>query len=488
MTKRIFSSIFLTFLALVTVGQNEYDVLNFSQFLPSGTARYTAMGGAFSALGADLSVMATNPAGTGLYRKGDFGVSTAWTDHNTTSDFNSAITKGDELSFQLTNLGFVMVNPNTTNSDWKSINVGFAYNHLNDYNKSYIISGTNNESSLLDFQTDLVNTYSDEAGGNAYFDAELIFLSDTINGIYSNDYSLNGEYGSDQKHKVRTSGYAGELDFNVSANYKDQLYLGATLGFQRINYTSFVHHSEEAYSNEIALIDFDSYDNLKAKGRGFNLKLGMLYKVSQMIRIGVAFHTPTLYNIKYDYWTDVIANLDLGNGIENISGISPKGSYTWQFSAPAKLILSSALVLSKSAIVSAEIEYMNYSSMNMSSTDDFFEEQNRNIEKIYSSAINIKTGAEYRIGMLSLRGGLGFIESPYNSSEPNADAYKLLASGGIGVNAGNVYFDASYQFVTGNEDYYMYPLNSNENSVLESSKANLTTDSHKFMATVGFRF
>ena len=34
----------------------------------SGTARYVGMGGAMGALGADMSTMSTNPAGTALYR------------------------------------------------------------------------------------------------------------------------------------------------------------------------------------------------------------------------------------------------------------------------------------------------------------------------------------------------------------------------------------------------------------------------------------
>ena len=44
----------------------------------NGTARYVGMGGSMDALGADLSVMSTNPAGIGLYRSsqvaGSFGL------------------------------------------------------------------------------------------------------------------------------------------------------------------------------------------------------------------------------------------------------------------------------------------------------------------------------------------------------------------------------------------------------------------------------
>ena len=59
--KKIYYSLLLVIsLIFVANAQNEVDALRYSQILPSGTARYTAMGGAFGALGADLSVMASN--------------------------------------------------------------------------------------------------------------------------------------------------------------------------------------------------------------------------------------------------------------------------------------------------------------------------------------------------------------------------------------------------------------------------------------------
>ena len=54
--------------------QNEADVLRYGWIDPLHSARVTAMGGAFGALGADLSCMGINPAGLGLYRRGDVAV------------------------------------------------------------------------------------------------------------------------------------------------------------------------------------------------------------------------------------------------------------------------------------------------------------------------------------------------------------------------------------------------------------------------------
>ena len=46
--------------------QNENDLLRYSWIDPLASARVTAMGGSFGALGADLSCAGINPAGLGI--------------------------------------------------------------------------------------------------------------------------------------------------------------------------------------------------------------------------------------------------------------------------------------------------------------------------------------------------------------------------------------------------------------------------------------
>ena len=47
------------------VAQNQYDALKLMNNDLNGTARFVGMGGAMSALGADISTIGTNPAGIG---------------------------------------------------------------------------------------------------------------------------------------------------------------------------------------------------------------------------------------------------------------------------------------------------------------------------------------------------------------------------------------------------------------------------------------
>ena len=85
--------------------QNEADVLRYGWVAPLGSSRTVAMGGAFGALGADLGSMGINPAGLGLYRRGDLAIATGLNSANTDASWHT--TSGTSAKFQGTtgNLG-----------------------------------------------------------------------------------------------------------------------------------------------------------------------------------------------------------------------------------------------------------------------------------------------------------------------------------------------------------------------------------------------
>ena len=65
-----------TLLAMATASaQNAYDAEKLLGNDLNGTARFVGMGGAMGALGGDISVMSSNPAGIGIFRSNDVSVS-----------------------------------------------------------------------------------------------------------------------------------------------------------------------------------------------------------------------------------------------------------------------------------------------------------------------------------------------------------------------------------------------------------------------------
>ena len=67
----------ICFLSLSILSQNDIDAMRYSQTFFGGSSRSKAMAGSFGALGADGSCMGINPAGIGLYKKGDMVINLA---------------------------------------------------------------------------------------------------------------------------------------------------------------------------------------------------------------------------------------------------------------------------------------------------------------------------------------------------------------------------------------------------------------------------
>lgn len=95
--------------------QTTADIVRFSQSTNFGTARSTAMSGAFGALGGDLSTFSTNPAGIGVFRKSEVSITPSFSFSNTKSGNRSA----SDNSFQMGDMGVVIAlrRPNNNHRD-----------------------------------------------------------------------------------------------------------------------------------------------------------------------------------------------------------------------------------------------------------------------------------------------------------------------------------------------------------------------------------
>ena len=67
--KRYILTVFAVSACASSFAQDQFDAANFATGDLNGTARYVGLGGALDALGGDISVMGSNPAGTALFKK-----------------------------------------------------------------------------------------------------------------------------------------------------------------------------------------------------------------------------------------------------------------------------------------------------------------------------------------------------------------------------------------------------------------------------------
>ena len=106
--KNTFLTLALTTLILSVFAQNATDALRYSSVNYFGTARSMAMGGAFGAVGADFSVMSTNPAGLGLYKTAEFTVTPFISLAETKSGYFGSAASDDKYNFAFSSVGGVL--------------------------------------------------------------------------------------------------------------------------------------------------------------------------------------------------------------------------------------------------------------------------------------------------------------------------------------------------------------------------------------------
>ena len=470
---------------LTTQAQNHIDALRYSQESLWGSARYVAMGGAFGALGADGSTSSSNPAGIATFTNGQLSGSLNLNEFNadgfqSVSSFNSDRSFAKKSSASIPNINYVSANilePEMA-GDWDRINFGIGYNKLDDYNKSISLVSTESDNSLS-------NYILSEAQGYAFNDlttrgqlAYNTYLIDTIGNEYSYNSPLESINSRTQSYKSATSGSKNEFYLSFGTAYQNKLFIGATIGLPSIEYREKTTITEEDFisntNTPVQLKSFDYTTNLYVEGSGVNLKLGLIYKIDDAIRYGFALHTPTYYEIHEEYSSSM-------NTVFNDSTHSSEsylGLFDYELSSPFKIINSLSFVINKRAIISIEHEYLDYSIANLSSEFYSFDDENNTMDFHYSSASNIKLGAELRVHpQLSLRGGYAYYGSPLTDS--SKDASKEYLTLGFGLKVNQYFFD--FAMINSSNQNYLEIYPNSESAILKNTNG-------QFLVSGGFKF
>jgi hypothetical protein len=484
------------FTASQVSAQNEEDALRYSRQFITGTARAVGMGGAMGAIGGDFTSLSINPAGIGVYRSSEFTISPSLNWNSTTSDFLGNKIEQTRYGMRIGNMGYIVTNKTDKEKGFVSSSFGFGYNQLNNFNQQTFMSGTSTNSSLLDNFTNIYNSndpavqISDFYEGLAY-DVALLDL-DTTSGKYFNDFERGGldqngvfkNYGQLQKRTVSTSGHIGEYVFSAGTNYSNWLYLGATMGLQRVKFNRTTQHTETAQGNYIKFTDeFIFNEDLSTRGYGFNMKVGAIVRPVDFLRLGAAFHTSTLYFLSDHFESDIIswAWYDPGTNISSKTA-SSTGDYDYTLMSPSKFVGSAAVTIGKLGLLSVDYERINYSNARLEGSDYGFILENNMIKDNFKTTDNLRMGAELRISDMGyVRGGYAMYGSPLKSPDPAADSKYSVISGGVGIRNSDFFMDVSYQNGLSKEAYYMYLPEMTNGSINTSTLNNI-------IFTLGFRF
>ncbi len=487
--KKLILAVIIVFTAAYGFSQNEIDAFRFSEAFYGGTARAMSMGGAFGALGADLSTASTNPAGIGVYKQSSITFAPMVVMTNVEADFNGTNAANDKLTMTVANVGGVFGFRNE-NSPLKSFNLAFGYNRYNEYGQNYLINGINDKGSLMDsYMLEANGTHPENLNSFTTFLAWNTWLLDTVPGTlnYTNPLwwalpaDQTPQYGQTVTKSSQVKGGAGETFFTAALNYNDFFYFGATVGVQSFNYNHLTVYTEENFVDNDDLESFRYTEHLTDNGTGVNFKAGILLKPLKFVRFGGAFHSPTYFTIydKYDITMESFwASPDI-NGVYDYYSSSPVNDYTFNLLTPMRLMGNLGFVICDFALIDVDYEYVDYSSMRLSANDYLFTEENNAIRNDFKPTHNFKGGFEIRHGMMSVRGGYAYYGNPYR----NSNVYeKTQITGGIGFANEYLFVDFAYIHDFHKYNQYLY------NGYVDEPVPEMSKLSGLINVTMGVRF
>lgn len=531
----IFSAI-----ANLAAAQNATDALRFSQTFVKGSARFTAMGGAFGALGGDISSLMINPAGLGVYRSSEFTFSTGIFNANIHTNYRNSTLFANHTSVNVGNAGIVMPVYSSSSTPIRNFNIGIAYNRVNDYNLNTSLTGLpeyrstrQTDNSMMYYMKalayrgkltteDLNSNFNPSYPGDwlpmlAYGNKLLQSPNNTGNDnrIFNTPLLDNDVVFQDQN--TQTRGFNDLINISFASNIMDVVYIGASLNITNINFTSSNFYTEEGATENKS--DFKSfyYDQYyKAYGTGYSLSIGAILKPIQELRIGISYQSPTWTFIDDSYYAGMVSNYHIGE-------ITPPSDNSYRINSPQRLTGSIAAVISKFAIVSADIEWQNYSNMKIRLKEDapgtrkYENIVNSNISNNYRNTLNYRLGVEFKLNNnLSLRGGYQYYQNPFKDGivldSPTsfyslADGYNGNAgkglnkpiqtySTGVGYRTRSFFIDFAYSLTKLKNNYSLYdfydevndPQQGNTIIDIYSGTATQNINKNAYILTVGFKF
>lgn len=475
--------------------------LRFSQFGLNGTASSIAKAGAIGALGGDIMSGNYNPAGLGLYRSSELTFSMGLDFTSTkSSTYNNLMGKDNHPVFNYGNLGLVLDFKMGKKSDWKHIQLSFGLNRITNFNNRVKVNRQNLNRSYI--EANYINNFDADCDGvlDRQYDFENVEKEDFFaSGVVSvdDDYVLHSEFFQeadnsaiyDQAIGYRESGYLNEFTMSFSANYRNMLYLGATLGVPFGEYTSKYMLSESVFNSRgTGRYSYNTEQDLSVTG--FNVKFGAILKPVDFWRIGVAVHTPTFYSVDDDYYQEVSYNRTYGGWFNPIS---------YNMQSPWRFIGSTAFVFGNnksplSGTLSFDCEYADFSSMSFDMDDNFYKENllNTQIDNDYKGAWNFRVGGELKLDRLYLRAGYANYGNPYEDENVNDGSWNFVTFG-LGYRDKVISLDLAYVYGRQKSKYYAYDeyyLDQDNNGywTSDSNPSEVKQSKNLIQATVGFKF
>ena len=498
--------------------QTEVDALRYTQLGVTGSARVQGLGGAQTAIGADISNLSSNPAGIGLFRRSEFSFTPALQFSTTDTDINGARQSDERNMLTIPQAGIILSNRKGDEdaSDWRGLNFGINLTRLNNFNQRISYNNTAEPpNTIVDYFADQANNRALSGGQTLRQSLDAEFGNEvSIEGLAYSTYLIDvledaqGQYAEPlyslgdiaQSEVIERRGSQNQIDIGVGTSYRDKIYLGASVGIVTTNLTQESTFRESGYyvasfdENDQPVVEgnygLELFDQFTTRGAGVNLKVGIIARPTDALRLGASIQTPTAYTLTDTYRRSLYSTtLNPGTGAsENNSASEVPGDFSYSLTTPFKASGGVAVFLGKYGFITGDVEYVNYAGTRFSADDSYsngsgnmYSNLNSRISNMYQSAMSYRIGAEGRYEAFRVRAGFAHSGNPYASSD--LDGAVNSVSLGAGIRLQNYYADLAYVRSTSDTRYSPYQfVGGGEPVVGISNKQN------SVLLTVGYNF
>lgn len=493
----------------------------------NGTARFIGMGGAMSALGADISTMGTNPAGIGLYRSADVATSLSL----------NALAEGQKfdehgktrMSYDQAGIVYPF---KMGNGSMRFFNVGFNYHKRKNFKSligadQLLANGASQTWEMVDVSSYWGGTDKGTPLSNAGHQTYLYEKSGEPDDSGYEQYNIYN--GVNNSYRKWVTGGIQQYDFNMSTNISDRYYFGITFGVYNVDVDSYSGYMENLALNDGTSVGDYLLTNARSlSGNGIDFKFGtIIYPIEgYSFRVGVSFSTPVWYSLTENCTSQINSKfLTSGDG-ESASVQYDKydlrteiGDHDYNIRTPWKFNISAGGTIGDFLALDAEYEYSDYSSASLSYDDVYDEwswggnqtkdrELNREASKYLKGVSTVRLGAEAKLDYgLSLRLGYNYVSTPIKS---NALQNQFINSAsidyntstnyvnlgdinrytvGLGYKAKHFYTDFAWQYQQQSGDFYAFTTQrGNPSETNEAPCTKLKLDRSQFLLTLGYKF
>ncbi len=516
--KRRFLSVFVLvlFAASPAYAQTLDNTYVFTARSPATGPRMMGMAGVGIAGVADYGALRTNPAGLGYFKSSEasgslHAFSAADASKYLTGVRTSSEAETDVRATRLGNLAWIQKFPTSQGS----FALGVAFSELGTFDRNLAFGGTNASSSISTSWLPYSDEFTIEEDEDGYFpafsndlpdlayeggaieflgenvetDGELFYeavapdtrieqTGDVLEKGRMNELSLGGAWEASQDVMVGLSAnfafgsyridnaYDEEDAYgeNTAEDYEVILPAGSLFGFQRLLY-------EEGFDSDLS---------------GFNLRGGVSTTLSSGLRAGLSIETPTFYEISETHYREISTWFDEGGSLN----AELDYQYEYELRTPWRMGGGVSWELGN-LLLAADMEYVDWSQMEFDGHEadsDLYRNLNREIRDTMNPVWNMRLGASYEFGDVTLRGGIANYPDPFDlkvsQSSGEADRDRGFLSFGASYRfSGQFHVDAGWTGVEYHENYSPYFHNVSDPPLVEES-----VTQHRFLLGIRVGF